>query len=251
MANWGPFSLEGQRAIVTGAARGIGLGIARRLREAGAGVLLVDLNGAAARDAAAQLGPRAFAMAANVVTDAAAIVDEAVRTLGGVDILVNNAGIYPGEPTLELSDAVYSRTLDVNLRGPMFCCIAAARRMLAQGTPGSLITIGSGAAITPVPGLVAYAASKAAILGMNRTLAAELTPKGIRVNCIMPGSVATEGVAAGDAVAEALTRATLASVPAGRQGTPEDIANAVVFLASPAASYITGVALSVDGGSTL
>lgn len=251
MTDWGPFSLIGQRAVVTGAAQGIGFGIARRLLEAGACVLLVDLNEAAVRDAATRLGGEAHAMTANVATDANSIVETAVQTLGGIDVLVNNAGIYPSEPTLELSEALYTRTLDVNLRGPLFCCIAAARQMLAQGTPGSLITIGSGAAINPVPGLVAYAASKAAILGMNRTLAAELTPQGIRVNCIMPGSVATEGVDAGGQVSADLTAATLATVPAGRQGTPEDIANAVVFLASPAASYITGVALAVDGGATL
>lgn len=250
MTDWGPFSLKGQRAVVTGAAQGIGFGIAQRLLESGASVILIDLHEEAVLEAADRLGDGAYGFRANVVSDAVPIMETATQILGGLDILVNNAGIFPSEPTLELSDELYSATLDVNLRGPMFCNIAAARRMIAQGTPGSLITIGSGAALRPAPGLIAYSASKAAILAMNKTMAAELTPKGIRVNCILPGAIASEGADA-DAAGAAKTRETLKNLPAGRRGVPEDIANAVVFLASPAASYITGVALPVDGGATL
>lgn len=249
----GPFDLTGRRAVVTGGAVGIGLGIAESLAQAGADVLVVDLDGAAAEAAARDLkGPgRAAAMEADVVTDADAIVARAVAELGGVDIFVNNAGIYPNQPILEMPDETVDRVLDINVKGLIRCSRAAAQQMVAQGGGGRIVQIGSIDSFHPsMVGLAAYDTSKGAVLMFTRALALELAPHRINVNGIAPGGITTPGTGAGQLPKEMMDRFT-SSIPMGRFGEPAEIGNVVVFLASDASSYMTGEMVVVDGGKLL
>jgi 2-deoxy-D-gluconate 3-dehydrogenase len=253
MADWGPFDLAGKRVAVTGGAVGIGLGIGRCMVEAGALVLLADLDGEAAERAAASLEGRgkAIGMRADVVAEAEAIVERAVAEFGGLDVLVNNAGIYPMQPFMEMPDEVVDRVLDVNVKGLMRCSRAAARRMIGQGGGGSIVNIASIDSFRPsMVGLAAYDTSKGGVLMFTRSLALELAPHGIRVNGIAPGGIATPGTG-GDNLPPDLVEQFTAAVPIKRFGTPEEIGTVAVFLASRAASYMTGETVVVDGGRLL
>ncbi len=257
--------LTGQVALVTGAARGIGRAIALRLAEAGAAVLVadVDLNGGRETvEAITALGGTAEAMVADVadIAEGRAAVEEAVATFGRLDVLVNNAGIFPVAVALRLSEEQWDRVLDVNLKGAFFLAQAAARLMIAARRGGRIVNIASVAALRPGGNLAHYDASKAGLLALTRALALEFAPHHITVNAILPGEIDTPGTRGntseldqqgGVAVMDMHTPEFLARIPLGRLGTPEDVANAVLFLASGAAAYITGASLVVDGGFLL
>jgi NAD(P)-dependent dehydrogenase (short-subunit alcohol dehydrogenase family) len=178
---------------------------------------------------------------------------------GRVDILVNNAGIFPFAPALELTERMWDRVLEVNLKGTFFCAQAAAQQMVTAGKGGRIVNIASIDALHPTGALVHYDASKGGVAMMTKSLAKEFGPYGITVNAIAPGSIATPGassatvatVATQGANVEEMTAAFLARIPLGRTGQPDDIATATLFLASDAASYVTGSLLVVDGGYLL
>ena len=266
-ANWGPFSLAGRRAAVTGAAKGIGLAIVRRYLEAGASVLLTDHRAEGVAEAVAGLGAAGLggegARLRGAVVDVAApsagedLVAAAVAAFGGLDVLVNNAGVYPYQPMLDADRAAFERVLAVNLTGAAFCAQAAARRMIAQRTGGAIVNIASTNAERPLMvGLAAYDAAKAGLVALTRALALELAPHGIRVNAIAPGAIDTPGSARfveefrarAPRDAEGHRASAAVRIPLGRPGTPDDVATVAVFLASDAASYMTGAVVVVDGG---
>jgi 2-deoxy-D-gluconate 3-dehydrogenase len=261
---WGPFDLTGKRAVVTGGAMGIGYGIVTRLAEAGANVLLADLDGELAESKAAASSESGAKVLAEQVDVSAAdagdlLVAAAAERLGGIDILVNNAGIYPQVPMLEMERAVWDKILAVNLTGLAFVSRAVGRRMVEQGTGGAIVNIASIDALHPsMVGLAAYDSSKGGVLMFTKSLALELAPHGVRVNAIAPGGIATEGASRpleGSGLTpeqmEAMVAAFTEKIPLKRMGTPDDIATAVVFLASDAAGYVTGELLVVDGGTLL
>jgi 2-dehydro-3-deoxy-D-gluconate 5-dehydrogenase len=266
--DWGPFSLVGQVAIVTGAAMGIGFGICRRMHEAGASLLMLDKNAQALEIAHKKLEStprpeqRVVAMELDVQEQQAPerMVARCLESFGRLDILVNNAGIFPRKSLLKLDRAGFDRVMDINLRSLVFLSQAAARWMTENQTPGRIINIGSIDSVHPTaPGLTAYDASKGAVLMFTKSLALELAPFGVLVNAVLPGGIDTEGSSQPmrqSALSEAEKQAIRArfihdKMPLGRLGTPDDIGKAVVFLASSASDYLTGSALLVDGGTLL
>jgi 2-deoxy-D-gluconate 3-dehydrogenase len=247
--------LTGRTAIVTGGAMGIGLGIARRLHEAGASVVVADLDALAGKDAAEALQARRAHSALAVrcdVSDAESVermVDAAVEAFGGVDILVNNAGIFPMLPLSGLDLETFHRVIDVNLTGLFLCTKAVSARMIAQGKGGRIINITSIDALHPsMVGLSHYDASKHGAWGFTKNVALELAPHGISVNAIAPGGIKTPGV--GDIDAAALAGFE-AMIPMRRMGDPDDIGRVALFLASELSSYMTGAQIVVDGGRLL
>ena len=251
--------LSGKSAIVTGAAMGIGYGIAYRLAEAGAAVTVADVNLAAAQSAVVRLkaaGRKAQAVKCDVSleTDAVATVSAAVKAYGGLDILVNNAGIFPFKPMLEMDEALWSKVHDVNLKGVFLCSREGAKQMVKQGRGRRIINIASIDAFHPSGvGLAHYDASKGGVVMFTKSLALELGPHGILVNGIAPGSIGTQGaqtaVAGLDAAApQALSQSFMQRIVLKRVGTPDDIATVALFLASDMARYMTGDTVVVDGG---
>lgn len=262
MSKWGPFDLTGKNSIVTGGAMGIGFGIAKRLVEAGANVLIADVDGRAAREAAEKLatGPgKGTAMQANVADEDTSerTVAKCVELFGSIDILVNNAGIYPTSPVLEMTPELLDRVYKINLRGLVFISKAAAARMVKQGKGGKIINISSIDAFRPsMVGLAAYDASKGGVLMFTKSLALELAPHGITVNSIAPGGVETEGTSKPLAgmnkeQMNQTMEAFVAKIPLRRMGIPDDIGKVAVFLASSASDYMTGETVIVDGGILL
>jgi 2-deoxy-D-gluconate 3-dehydrogenase len=261
--SWGPFDLSDKSAIVTGGAMGIGFGIVTRLVEAGANVLISDLDGDLAAQKAASLeGPGKVASLAVDVTDPTAgqrMVDECVAAFGGVDILVNNAGIYPMSPMLDITREAWQKVIDVNLTGLAFVSKAVGSRMVEQGNGGKIINIASIDALHPsMVGLAAYDSSKGGVLMFTRAFALEMAQHGVNVNAIAPGGINTEGTSVplqnSGMTAEqmaAMMEQFAAQIPVGRMGAPDDIAKVVVFLASPASDYVTGELIVVDGGRLL
>jgi 2-dehydro-3-deoxy-D-gluconate 5-dehydrogenase len=253
------FSLPNRGALVTGGGKGIGRGIALRLSEAGAVVVAADIDVESALETVAHIeraGGRAKALRLDVAQPAECrrAVSETIAFAGHLAILVNNAGVFPFSPVDATSEELWDRTLDINLKGAFFLAQAAAKHMTPDAH-GSIINIASIDALHPSGSLVHYDASKGGMLMMTRSLAAELGPKGIRVNTICPGSIATPGASAAMASAvppgtdpKTIAAAFEARVPLRRTGTPDDIATAAVFLASDAASYVTGAHLVIDGG---
>ena len=247
--------LSGRTAIVTGGAMGIGRGIVARLAEAGADLVVADLDLAAAAGVAADLNVArsgsAVAVAADVSdpADVERMVGTAVDTFGAVDILVNNAGIYPSRTLAELDLETFHHVIDVNLTGLFLCTKAAAAQMVAQGRGGRIVNITSIDALHPsMVGLAPYDASKHGAWGFTKNVALELAPQGIWVNAIAPGGIRTPGT--GDADEETLS-AFAAQIPMGRLGDPDEIGRAALFLASDLCSYMTGAQLVVDGGRLL
>ncbi len=238
--------VAGKVALVTGAAEGIGLATARLLAAEGAAVVLGDVARAeeAAESVRASAG-RTIGLAMDV-TDVASIeraVRAAVDQLGGLDILVNNAGIGAPAPLGEIEEADWDRILGVNLKGPFLCARAAAPHL--EG--GAIVNVASVAGRSSSLAMGChYTASKAGLLGLTRHLARELAPRRIRVNAVCPGPIETALLDRG--MDEAAKQRTLASVPLGRLGQPDDIARAIVFLASDDAGFITGAALDANGG---
>lgn len=263
MTDWGPFGLAGRNAVVTGAGMGIGRGIAARFAEAGANVIVADLDPKAATAAAEEISGagRAVPMEVDVGTDAAgeAMVGACVDAFGSLDVLINNAGIYPLSPMLETSQELFDRVYRVNLRGLAFAAKAAAVQMIAQGSGGKIVNIASIDSFHPsMVGLAAYDASKGGVLMLTRALALEFGPHGIHVNGIAPGGITTEGTSKPlessgmtDEQMRAMTEEFVSHVPLRRMGVPDDIATAAVYLASSASDYVTGATLVVDGGRLL
>jgi len=247
--------LEGKTAIVTGAASGFGEAIARLFLQEGARVLIVDLEGPKAQRLAAELGGSAKAMQGDVSRgdDVRAAVKACVDGFGPPDIVVNNAGTtHRNRPMLEVDEATFDRVFAVNVKSIYHMTQAVVPIMRARHQ-GSIINIGSTAAIRPRPGLTWYNASKGAVALMTKSMAVELAPDNIRVNVICPVIGATgllEQFMGGPDTAE--TRAKfIATIPLGRMSTPQDVAAAALYLASESAAFITGIELPVDGGRTI
>jgi NAD(P)-dependent dehydrogenase (short-subunit alcohol dehydrogenase family) len=254
-------SLAGRRAVVTGGAQGLGKGIARRLAEAGASVLIGDLKLAQAQEAAEKLSQRygARVIASRLdVTDTTSVIaaaDLAVNELGGIDIWVNNAGIYPNVELLNMKDEVWDQVMAINLRGAFTGSREAARRMIAAGRGGVIINLVSTAGFKGVaPGVAAYVSSKHGVRGLTKQLALELAPHDIRVLGVAPTFCDTEGNTA--ALAELAARKIAIEIPAtltsrlGRIGVPDDIGRVVLFCASDMSIFMTGSTLLVDAGET-
>ncbi len=246
---------QGKAGIVTGAADGMGRATAVKLAQEGADVLIVDVHAAGLRETA-NLVARADRRAVELVADVSApeaprrIVEAAVRAFGSFDILVNNAGVSTGATFLEVPEEVLDRVLAVNLLAPFLIGQEAARHWIERKKPGRIINIGSINAET-IQGLsTAYCASKGGIRMLTKAAACDLGPHGITVNAVGPGHTRT-GMTRGPLSNPALERDWISRTPLGRLGEPEDIANAVAFLASDEASYITGQTIYVEGGRTI
>lgn len=253
--NASPGRLAGRVAVVTGGASGIGAATVRRLAADGATVVIADLQAEAAQALAADLGGcRAIGADVTREDDIAAAVDLAVSAFGRLDVMFGNAGIFGAYGSIAKSRMEdVDLTLAVNLRGVFAGMKHAARVMIPQRS-GVILATTSPAAVIGGVGNHAYSAAKAGIVGLMRSVAAELRPHGIRVNAIMPGAIVsamTAGMVTGDATALERTAEVLAAqTPAGRPGRPEDIAAAVSYLASDEAAFVTGQTLVVDGGYT-
>jgi len=243
------FDLAGQSALVTGASGGIGGAIARVLHGAGAAVGLAGTRRGALDTLAGELGERAHVLVADLSDPEAPdrLVKEADAVLGQVDILVNNAGITRDNLTLRLRDEDWQAVLDVNL-GATFRLTRAALRGMVRRRQGRIVSITSVVGVTGNPGQANYAASKAAIIGMSKSIAAEVATRGITVNCIAPGFIAT---AMTEKLSAEQQAKIAAAIPAARMGTPDEIAAAVLFLASREAAYITGQTIHVNGGMAM
>ena len=245
------FRLDGRTALVTGASRGLGAAMARALAEAGADVVLhasERANADAARDLARDCGVRAFAVAANLAHRDAPdrLVAEAAAALGHIDILVNNAGIIRRADAVDYSDADWDDVLMVDLSSVFRLCRAVGRGMLARGS-GKIINIASMLTFQGGTRVPAYAAAKGGVAQLTKALANEWAPRGVNVNAIAPGYMRTDNT---QALRDDPSRndAITARIPAGRWGEPDDLAGAVVFLASSASDYVHGYVLAVDGG---
>jgi NAD(P)-dependent dehydrogenase (short-subunit alcohol dehydrogenase family) len=246
------FSLEGKLALVTGGGTGIGLEIARCMTAAGATVVITGRREEVLRDAVEMLGESAQYLV-NDITDLSSIdglVAQIEATYGPLDILVNNAGINLKKPALEVTDEEFSRILHTNLHSVFALTRACAARMVAR-RQGVILMISSMAAYYGIDRVVAYAASKSAVEGMVKVLASEFSCHNVRVNAIAPGFIETEmSRKAMNSDPDRRDRA-MRRTPMGAFGQPADIGHAAVFLASPAARYITGVSLPVDGGNSI
>ena len=245
--------LQGKVALITGASRGIGKGIAEVFAEEGADVAVNYVASAdAAEDVAASIrgkGRRAMTVKADVANRAEVegMVDQVWNQLGPIDILVNNAGIETIVPFLDLSDEQWTRLVDVNLRGEWLCSQVFCRRAIAEGRKGSIVMIGSIQAGKVLPGRTHYAPTKLGLEALTRNMSAEMTPLGIRVNCVHPGLIDTD-MTAWVMKRPDLLPGILSQISVGRAGEPREIGTVVAFFASDEASYLTGQSIHVDGG---
>ncbi len=247
--------LHGKSAVVTGAGGGFGEGIARRFAAEGAQVVVADIDAAAARRVAASIGGGAVALAGDVSrgADMQTMVAAAVDRFGGLDILVNNAGTtHRNQPMLDVDEATFDRVYAVNVKSLYWSVQAAVPVLRRQGRGGSIINISSTAGIRPRPGLVWYNGTKGAVNTMTQCMAIELAPDNIRVNAICPvlGATGLTALFMGQPDSPEVRQKFMATIPLGRMSQPSDIANACVWLAEDASSFITGVLLPVDGGRT-
>ena len=243
------YDLNYKSALVTGASGGIGSAIARKLHAAGAKVALSGTRQEPLERLAEELGERAYILPCNLSDMAAVEVlpKQAIETLGSLDILVNNAGITRDNLFMRMSDEEWQSVIDVNLTATMKLCKGALRGMM-KSRWGRIINISSIVGATGNPGQGNYAASKAGMVGMSKSLAYEVASRGITVNVVAPGFIAT---AMTDKLADDRKEAILAQIPAGRMGAAEDIASAVAFLTSDGSGYVTGSTLHVNGGMAM
>jgi NAD(P)-dependent dehydrogenase (short-subunit alcohol dehydrogenase family) len=246
--------LAGKVALVTGAARGIGRGIAEVFAEEGADVAVndIEITPEGSESVVAWIrakGRRSIAVKANVSDRAAveAMFEKVWEELGPIDILVNNAGVETIVPFLELTDEQWEYVTDVNLRGPWLCSQVFCRHVIAAGRKGNIVNIGSIQAAKVLPGRTHYAPSKLAIEALTRNTSAEMTPRGIRVNCVHPGFIATD-MTAWIVKNPDILPAVVAQISVGRPGQPRDIGKVVAFFASEESEYVTGESIHVDGG---
>ena len=263
------FDFKGKGAIVTGGNAGIGQGIAFRLAEAGAGVIIAARNQETADQTVEQIkargGKAKFVRSdTRVAADGARLAQAAVDAFGSLDILVNNAGIFPVAPVLEITEEVWDNVIDTNLKGAFFFCQAAAKQMIKAGRGGKIINIASMQAYRPIPGNSTYGASKGGMISLTYGLALELATYGIRANCIAPGGIATGGIAntfsgpnsrlGRDVTVKdlmAMAESQKAAPKLGGMGDPDDIAMVALFLASPASDFVNGTTVLVDNGMML
>ena len=241
---------DGKVCLVTGAGSGLGLDVARELKSRGARIVAVDAREAAAAQVAETVGDDALFVSCDVTDQAAvhAAVDRAIDAFGRIDVLVNSAGIRDVSPAGELTLEQWNRVLAVNLTGTFLFSQAVAPRMIDAGG-GSIVFVSSVAGLVGVAERVAYTTSKHGLLGLMKALTAEWGSAGIRVNTVCPGMTVTP-LTADYATEEGMLESVRRVVPAGRVGTPEDITNAILFLAGDDSLYVNGIALPVDGGFT-
>ncbi|MDL5032903.1 3-oxoacyl-ACP reductase FabG [Pelomonas sp. APW6] len=240
-------TIKGQVALVTGASRGIGRAIALALAEKGytvIGTATSESGAAGISEALAPLGGRGIVLNVNDAAACDAAVDGIVKTNGGLHVLVNNAGITRDTLAMRMKDEDWDAVMDTNLKA-VFRMSRAVMRTMMKARFGRIISITSVVGASGNPGQANYAAAKAGVAGMTRSLARELGSRGITVNCVAPGFIATDMT---EVLPEAQKAALLGQIPAGRLGEPREIAHAVAFLASPEAAYITGTELHVNGG---
>ena len=242
--------MKGKTAIVTGASRGIGRAVALALAEEGANVVInfAGNEGAASETAALcqEYGVQTLLVRGDVAVseDCNRLVEETVKTFGTVDVLVNNAGITRDNVLMRMSDEEFDQVIATNLRGTYLCMKAVSRTMMKKRY-GRIVNMASVVGLMGNAGQVNYAASKAGVIGMTKSFAREIAARGITVNAVAPGFIATDMTAD---LPEAAATAISASIPKGTMGSPEDVANAVKFLASEQSGYITGQVICVDGG---
>ncbi len=249
-------SLENKVAIVTGAGRGIGQGIALALAEEKCNVVVSDINQTDCEKVALELkkfGIKILAVKCDVSnkSEVENLFKKTMEEFGELDILVNNAGIFPFIPFVQMQESDWDKVININLKSVFLCCQQAAKIMFDGGR---IINTSSIASVVGFEGLVHYCASKGGINSMIRALALELAPRKITVNAVAPGAIDTPGASQPDqprTAAEETRKQTVAMIPLARMGLPKDIANAVLFLASEKSSYITGQTIIVDGGWTL
>lgn len=246
-------NFQGRTAVVTGGSRGLGRAVCLELAAGGASVALCYAgNEAAAQEtvsACQALGAQVLAVRCDVAEEAQVkdLMNETVKTFGRVDILVNNAGITRDGLAVTMKEEDFDAVVRTNLKGAFLCMKAAARIMMKQRY-GRIVNLSSVVGLRGNAGQVNYAASKAGIIGMTKTLAKELASRNVTANAVAPGFIATDMTAA---MPEAAREAALRSIPLGRLGTAEDVARAVAFLASEGAGYLTGQVLAVDGGMAM
>ncbi len=247
--------LENKKAIITGSARGIGKAIARKFLQEGAHVFLVDIQQERllkTRDELASLGGEVQVYTADVSKKAQVqnLVETVLKTWGEVDILVNNAGIAIVENFLDLKEENWDRTLEVNLKSMFLVSQLVARDMVKKGRGGAIVNMASTNGLLGEAGLAHYNASKAGVILLTKTLAIELAPYNIRVNCVCPGFIKTE-LAAEAGFNDAFIAEYVKKIPLNRHGKPEEVANVFAFLASDEASFITGASIVIDGGQII
>ena len=245
--------LDGQTAVVTGAASGVGRGIAQVLASEGAQLAIADVNASGAETVASALrseGHEAIAVAADVTDRAStdAMAATVVDAFGTVDILAANAGVYPMVRVPDMTDGDWDHVMGINVKGALHAIQSCLPGMLEKSAGRIVLTSSVTGPITGYPGFAHYGASKAALLGMMRSIALELARSGVTINAVLPGNVRTEGL---DDLGEEHKRKMLAAIPMGEFADPTDVGWAVRFLASPEAKYITGQTLVVDGGQVL
>ncbi|HEY6979333.1 3-oxoacyl-[acyl-carrier-protein] reductase [Reyranella sp.] len=243
------FDLSGKAALITGASGGIGGAIARTLHAQGATVVLSGTRTEALQQLRGMLGERAHVIVARMddPADIERLAKEAETVAGKIDILVNNAGITRDNISMRMKDEEWEKVLQVNLTGTFKLTRAAMRGMMKRRF-GRVINITSVVGVTGNPGQANYAAAKAGLIGMSKSLAQELASRGVTVNCVAPGFIATPMT---DVLTDEQRNAILGRVPAGRLGTPEEIASAVLYLASDEAAYVTGQTLHINGGMAM
>lgn len=259
-------SLQNKVAIVTGGAVGIGQGIAERLHEAGANVVIADMNQQNADTEANKLNSMRSESSLAVLTDVSKssdvnnLVSKTIEKFGRIDVLVNNAGIFPNQPLSIMEESDFMKVIDVNLRGVFLTTKAVSKQMIAQGNGGKIINVTSIDALHPsMAGLAHYDSSKHGVWGFTKNVAIELAESKIYVNAIAPGGILTPGVATMQDPSKlppgvdmkAITDAFMAKIPMHRMGEPDEIGKVALFLASDLSSYMTGSQIVVDGGALL